>query len=175
MKTRRLFFALWPDEVTRQRISSTQQILGMQGRAVARKNLHMTLVFMGEQPDDMLDAIALAADGVNIALFRLELDDIQVWTKTGITGLCPLNPPVELSSLQSDLQHALASIGLAREKRQYRPHVTLARNTQASLAGFSRIEPVSWSVDGFSLVESRLTSEGPIYDVLADWTSDFNH
>lgn len=169
MKTRRLFFALWPDDATRHAIAFRQQISGIQGRLVARDNLHMTLVFLGEQSDESLDAIGLAAEAVVTDGFTLILDDIRLWLKNGILGLSPSSPVPALIALQASLQHALSGVGFAREKRQFRPHVTLARDAQQSRNIVCEFDPVEWRVEGFSLIESRLRPAGPVYDVIGDW------
>ncbi len=169
MKKRRLFFALWPDAEIRQALALGQRQLGIFEHPVNSDNFHMTLSFLGDQPDDMMDAIGLAADGVVARSFEVVIDEVFSWTKTGIVGLHPSKPIDELMVLQADLQHALSVVGIAREKRAYKPHVTMARRADASSIMTHEIVPIHWRVNGFSLVESRLRSAGPIYDVLADW------
>ena len=47
-ETRRLFFALWPDEATRERMAALLKALrGARGRAVKAEKLHVTLAFIG--------------------------------------------------------------------------------------------------------------------------------
>ncbi len=62
------------------------------------------------------------------------------------------------------------SIGLECERRPFRPHVTLARikstispREAAVLRAWKLPKPVSFSIDSFTLWESRLTPQGAVY------------
>jgi len=51
--TRRLFFALWPDEATREQLAhiTRKAVRGSGGRPIPVENLHSTLVFLGSVPE----------------------------------------------------------------------------------------------------------------------------
>ena len=59
-----------------------------------------------------------------------------------------------LQALWSDLGNALARQGVRVVREGFVPHLTIARDVRAALT-HAPIDPVSWRVDGFALVESR--------------------
>jgi 2'-5' RNA ligase len=93
-------------------------------------NFHITTKFIGDWPEDRLDELKEALGGL---------------TKRGpitaaIGGFgwypnphqprvlyCGVKAPTELVSLAKDLDARCTRLGIAAEKREYRPHLTLAR------------------------------------------------
>ena len=72
-ETRRLFFALWPDEATRERMAALLKALrGARGRAVKAEKLHVTLAFIGNADADYHQCLESAAEEVQGA--RVEFD-----------------------------------------------------------------------------------------------------
>ena len=76
--------------------------------------------------------------------------------------------PAPLHELQEALAEALAASGFARERRMFRPHVTLARDCVRS-AQRGTVPPVEWNVERLSLVASTLGPGGSRYADLASW------
>ena len=78
----------------------------------------------------------------------------------------------ELEALEAEVSARLASAGLPREERPYRPHLTLARVREAAglraAALFERSVPAPGEtrVDAITLFESRLSPAGPAYIAL---------
>lgn len=97
-------------------------------RLISTEALHVTLAFLGPQPDEDLEAIGRAVVGQ-----ARDLDPLAV---TAAAWLPPRRPGVlvadlaedgtELAGLQSDLAGAL-SPWCEPEERAFRPHVTVAR------------------------------------------------
>jgi 2'-5' RNA ligase len=81
-----------------------------------------------------------------------------------------------LGELYEFIENTLASIGIEREIRPFKPHITVARNKKnfnfksfydlIDRYGDSRI--VQFPVTGFQVFKSTLTPDGPIYDVLKE-------
>lgn len=164
----RLFFALWPSAGVRRRLGAVAWRV-QRGRRVPAINLHLTLVFLGR-----CDAAARvrAVTAANVlaasvpAAFRLHLDRAGVWRRQGIAYLAPSAPPEALGDLAEGLASTLAAHGLPRERRRFRPHVTLARR-----AGTPPPEPdpVDWPVTGFRLLASEQGPDGVRYRCLGHW------
>jgi 2'-5' RNA ligase len=138
--TLRLFFALWPDPATRAAIAALARDVGREtgGRAVTPENVHLTLVFLGEQPAEIVPKLCASAAAVELSAFRLALDEVDCWRKTGIAWLGASETPAALAALHGGLARALASLGIALEARPFAPHLTLARRAATGCSGACR-------------------------------------
>jgi len=72
----RLFFALWPDDATRDALNRTGKWLHQHwgGRRMRADTLHITLAFLGSSPVDRLDVLVGCASMVKTGAFELVLD-----------------------------------------------------------------------------------------------------
>lgn len=162
----RLFFALWPDEETRNALDRVAVHLqtNWRGRRVPREALHLTLVFLGDTPRIRIDDLCASAARVRSHSFTLTLNRVDCWSRQGIGWLGVLDPNPELMQLASHLRQALQRDGFSFDARRYQPHVTLLRN--ANCGESSSCKPVFWRVDSFALLASRAQ---PGYDILQTW------
>lgn len=174
--TRRLFFALWPDEPTRVALvrATRTAVRRAGGRPVAQANLHVTLAFLGNQPVARYDAIVAAASGLTPVSVQLELDRFGCWPRPRIFWLRPARCSAELAGLVDGLWTAMAPLGLPRETRPYRPHVTLARKVTV-LPELEPPTPLIWKASGFSLIESVTAERGARYTVVARFPAGSPH
>ncbi|MCW8962501.1 MAG: RNA 2',3'-cyclic phosphodiesterase [Gammaproteobacteria bacterium] len=172
-KTRRLFFALWPDEAMRHRLDEiAAEYRPEKSRAIPVSNLHATLIFLGGQLQESVSSIEDAASSVNGQVFTLSLQQLQVWRRPQVLSLCPEQVPEELTAVHNHLQGALLDIGVSMDERSYRPHVTLARKVRHPIDISQLPSPVEWPVNGFSLIESVSTDQGVQYHELENWSFD---
>ena len=164
----RLFFALWPDQETRDRLYQSQQSIGLSGqsaRYVPAANLHMTLHFIGQADAAFCDCLMRVARRVKGRAFSLKLDRTGHFKKPQISWLGCQQLPHALLELHRELAKQLRACDFRAERRPYVPHVTLARK-QAVASDVSTIGPVDWPINDFSLVESTPLPGGVRYDVL---------
>jgi len=170
--SRRLFFALWPDATVRRELAALQTLLPQtQGNWVHGDDLHMTLQFLGSVAAKQQHCISKAADRTSGDSFVMSITHLDYWAGPGIVWAGLEELPQALSALVSDLGGHLENCGLRRERRAYRPHVTLLRKAPPS--GMIRLEtPIIWEVDHFVLVESRPGGHPPWYRVLESWPLD---
>lgn len=160
----RLFYALWPDDVTRSALANLQTRIA--GRATLYENLHLTLAFLGTQPITSLDALKQILARLPAPDMMLELDRIGYFTKPRIAWCGMHAVPDALFELQRGLMNELAQHHiLADTQSAFRPHVTLARN--AKLPDDAPFEPIHWHADHACLVASSTDPEGVRYRVLA--------
>nr|VFK29456.1 MAG: 2'-5' RNA ligase [Candidatus Kentron sp. MB]VFK74785.1 MAG: 2'-5' RNA ligase [Candidatus Kentron sp. MB] len=174
--SRRLFFALWPNETVRQMLAEIAgNIASHGGRSVPRQNFHVTLAFLGAvEPERRGCVETIAADisanmGANMGAqhFRLRLDRVGSFPRAGIIWSGASKTPSALLSLVRRLNSGLADCGLTLEKRPFKTHVTLFRKA-------GRVEDAShalveWPVSDFCLVESSTLPGGARYRVLRRW------
>jgi 2'-5' RNA ligase len=167
--TRRLFFALWPDDETRAAIASLARVqIHKQAKRVAADNLHITLAFPGNVTARVQACLEEAADRISGAPFWLSIDRLGYWPGPRIIWAAPSQTPPELWSLAATLRELLAACGLEPEKRPYQAHITLARKASRAIA-VTRIAPIAWSIRQFCLVESVSEPAGVSYRVLRIW------
>lgn len=165
---KRLFFALWPDQLTRQNCVKLGQGINKKGmRLVTPENLHVTLLFLG--CISLEKEFALRQDAARIAApdFTLCFNQLSYWKKTGVLCLTAAAKSAELTQLVSALTLAANTQGIVVDPRAYKPHVTLARNVKD--AKVLEFEPVIWPSTSFCLVESRPKLSRTDYRIIAQW------
>lgn len=166
-ENQRLFFALWPDEGTREHLA-TLAVDDITGRWVSGDNLHVTLAFLGSVDKHVRVCAEHVASQVKAQPFILHLDEIGYWRKPRILWVGASRLPSPLAGLLESLNEGLSTCGYKAEQREYRAHVTLARKVHKSVAHRS-IDPILWSIDRFVLVESQTLPAGASYQVLQTW------
>ena len=96
-----------------------------------KDQLHLTLKFLGEVRPEKLDELCerLAAAAAECASFDLRLEGCGCFPEKGpariIWAGCPSCPPLE--KLYRAMEDQLARIGVPKEKRDFSPHITVAR------------------------------------------------
>lgn len=167
----RVFFALWPDVATANRLhmlaESAHRRFG--GRVMRFDTLHMTLAFVGGVRRVKLPELLEAAATLTPPPFDLTLDTLGQWGRRDIVWVGPSRAPQGLHDLVSDLHQRLRATGFELEARRFVPHVTLLRGAQCEDAQSVLEQPLRWRADGFVLVESKLQSSGARYRVLGRW------
>ena len=167
--TRRLFFALWPDDETRAALAAlAREQTHRQARRVVADNLHLTLAFPGNVTPRVQACLEEGAGRLTGAPFELSIDRLGHWSGPRIIWAAPAQTPRELWSLVTVLREVLAACGLEPEKRPYQAHITLARKASQAM-NVTRIAPIAWSIRQFCLVESVSEPAGVRYRVLRFW------
>lgn len=172
----RLFFALLPDEATRARIHQAAVQLQAQhaprGRWIDPGRYHLTLQFLGDfdgPPTAVATQARHAALRVRVAPFSLVLDRAGSFHNRAIPWW--LGPTAEvpgLSTLWRGLGLELAQAGVrVPDAHGFRPHVTVLRDARSSLPE-TIIEPVTWRVESFHLMQSALGASSA-YSALGTW------
>jgi len=89
--TRRLFFALWPDQATRQALvrATRKAVRRAGGRPVPPHNYHITLAFLGNQPSALFDEIVAAGRRVTASPMELCLDTFHCWPRPRVFWFGP--------------------------------------------------------------------------------------
>jgi 2'-5' RNA ligase len=174
--TDRLFFAIFPDPATAADVAGRAERLRgdhcLSGRPLAPDRFHVTLHHLGDHAGLRRDIVAMASEAAG----TLKTSPFEVvFDKAGSFHNGGNNPFVlqggegleALKTFQRDLGLAMARAGLGRlVDKSFTPHVTLLYDK--SLVAERPVEPVRWTVDGFTLVHSLLgrTEHVP----LARWT-----
>ena len=128
----RIFIALdIPGEIRARITEFTERARGYApGVRCARvEGLHVTLKFVGHVSDDKVEEMKTALAAVKAAPFEVHFEDVGFFPT-------PTSPRVfwigvhasdALPQLAGTIDQAVAALGIAREEKPYRPHLTLAR------------------------------------------------
>jgi len=193
--TRRLFFALWPDDRMRAAMAQATQEAAQAsgGRRVSLENLHVTLAFLGSVPQRRLPELAAIARRVAASIpdedpsppheppaVELVFEHLEYWRAAHILCAAPARPPPGVAALARRLQERLTESGFAPGEKTsrstgsniakpFRPHVTLARKAVRHPRSMA-MEAVTWSFVELVLVASKTHPEGAVYRVLESFT-----
>ncbi|MEZ5612363.1 MAG: RNA 2',3'-cyclic phosphodiesterase [Rhodocyclaceae bacterium] len=166
----RVFFALWPDAATAERLEALAGQVHAQcgGRRMRRDTLHMTLCFIGEIGLGSLAALEAAVATVKAPAFRIDIDRAGWWPHKQIVWAGCGAGARDVAALAEMLRAAVSAQGFKIEKRPFQPHVTLLRKGRCPPVT-DRIEAVSWPVHEWVLVASERDHAGSRYRRLGCW------
>ena len=143
------------------------------------EGMHVTLKFLGDIPESGVAKIAEALGEIASRSKRFEVEIIG-------TGAFPnaraprvlwvgLSDNGRLSELAAEIDTSMAKFGIPREKRPFKPHVTVARiksmyGVEDAISVLREYESISFGkfiVNDVRLKKSTLTPSGAIYEDLA--------
>lgn len=153
----RLFFALSPDESTREQLVAVQGLFPPQlsENWVRPPNLHIGLALLGGVSAEWLEEVKEAAQMVRGDAFEFSLDHITYWPTRRLLCLTPTHVPAAQEKLAADLDKSLKRLGLEVEARAYQSFLQLAREAAYPPADIRLDQPILWKADSFALIESR--------------------
>ena len=168
--SKRLFFALWPDEdvILNIKQHAIKHFLNCQGKILKKNNWHITLAYFGSSAAATQACLEEQAEKIKSQPFELNLTKCGFWPRPKIAWLASEEIPDVLKQLTNDLQHAITPCGFKVETREYFPHITLVRKAKCNPATFE-VSPINMEVSKFCLVESKTYPEGAEYKVLKCW------
>lgn len=137
--------------------------------------LHITLKFLGELSPDQVARVIEELKSLEFPAYPVSI--------RGISANNPTRPRVIWAKVQDEgktaalaglIDSALETIGVSRETRPFRPHITIARVKEFHPGIPAAIFPLSGWIGGeidvsrIVLKKSTLTPRGPIYETLAE-------
>ena len=174
----RTFVAVDLPEEIRERARESRTTLAESGgrlSIVDPGNLHITVKFLGEVAPETIEAVIEALRAVRAAPFELTVGCAAcnsprrprvVW--------CDITDAGESAALARQVDDLLEPLGFTRERRPFRPHVTLARVKEFHPSLLRQVdcmprEPLGrFRVESIKLKKSTLTPRGAIYEDLAE-------
>lgn len=179
----RAFVAIDMPEPVRDALEAVQAGLTV-GRLTDPDTLHLTLAFLGEQPESVLAELHGQLSGLAAPRFELRLQGLGSFGSRAPSviwaGVAPLPA---LAELRDKVRGAVRRAGIELPRERFRPHVTLARFRRgmrpeavlavqrfvAENAGFAA---PAFTVERVSLFQSTLRPDGPLHEVLAEYPLD---
>lgn len=133
----RLFVALDIDDSIRDRIARFAEGVSPfapDARWVKPESLHLTLKFIGEQPDASLSSIKQALATVNGSAVEIQFRGYGFFptVKAARVFWVGMQAGPELAAFAAAVDQATAALGVPREDRAFSPHLTLARGAGGS-------------------------------------------
>jgi 2'-5' RNA ligase len=144
------------------------------------ENLHITLKFIGDANDEQIESISsrLAKAFHQISPFTVGLSSSSAFGKR-VLSIAIEDETDSLQAINETLESTCERVGFPREKRSFKPHLTLARirdergtHELISRHGKTQIEPVEWEIRQIVLYESELRPTGSIYSKLKTFPLD---
>ncbi|MDH0748804.1 RNA 2',3'-cyclic phosphodiesterase [Pseudomonas sp. GD03842] len=164
----RLFFAIGCSTPLKKEISRWRTSLSLRvGRPVPTANFHLTLLFLGSVDKAKIADLCTAASNVKVPERKLTvlLNRLEVWRKSGALVLTPENPPQEVMRLAYALEQSMLPFGNDQEQKEFRPHLTLARDYRLPVPEAPDEPAFMLRADRFGLYQS---SKGE-YRLIAEW------
>lgn len=168
--TRRLFFALWPDEPLRHLLykETRRAVRAGGGKPVPPENFHITLAFLGQLDAQGATAARAAAEATASESFELVLDKLGFWPDARVLWLGPSTVPEAGSRFAVVLRRALRAREIKVDVRPFMPHVTLARKV-GKPGELDSIRSIRWAAREFVLVHSVTGRHASEYRVIGSW------
>jgi 2'-5' RNA ligase len=177
----RVFIAVELPEKIRSALGAAQrdmQLLSDNARWVPPESIHITLRFIGEIPDRRIEDIDSALTGLTWKPFTIKVRGVGFFpgTRSPRVFWAGLEAPT-MEGLAEQLDTRMERLGFEREKRAFRPHITLARARETRMDA-SLIEGAekyqdhefgSFSVDRVFLFKSTLKPSGAVHEKLREY------
>lgn len=142
-------------------------------------NWHLTLYFLGEISEGILEDVKTRLDRVDMEKFSLQArgggffppnrEPRVVWLGVHKGGQ-------ECAELASKVENALLPLGFEKSKKEFRPHLTLGRVKKNKKDNWRNLQKylnqIDWpevAVDSFVLWQSELTTQGPVYKRIKEY------
>ena len=176
----RLFVALEIPSVVRKNLATLLaelRAITTEPRWVRPENLHVTLKFLGEVSEEGLESVKSAlrqirsGNGVMLEFRGLGFFPNEKHPRVLWAGM---EASTNLKGLAADIETAMEKHGIPREKREFSPHLTLARFERGRLpealrnliAANAQREFGSLRTSEFHLIHSQLKPSGAEYTTL---------
>ena len=189
----RLFVALDIDDAICERLA--RFVDGVRGfapdaRWVSAESLHVTLKFIGEKPENVVEDVKQALETVQAGSIEISFRGYGFFpsAKAPRVFWVAIAAPPSLAALASSINESMSPLGIPKEEHAYSPHLTLARGAggsgsphrrkgdkpnhsfhrlQEKLAALPAPEFGTMTARGFFLYRSQLSPKGAKYTKLA--------
>ncbi|MEM1583489.1 MAG: RNA 2',3'-cyclic phosphodiesterase [Nitrososphaerota archaeon] len=150
---------------------------GIVSKDVEPQNLHITLWFLGELPENKLRTILEEVSKIRFNIFELKIGSLGYFpggNRINVIWLKAEDPTNTLNNVVDQLINNLGSKGFKYDERGFTPHLTIARvkyiqdrdKALRKLEKLRNIQLGSQIIDSVKVKKSVLTSRGPIYSDL---------
>ena len=155
----RLFIAINFDEDVKARMLEVQDKLRCKGRGrfTTPENLHLTLAFLGEAPEERIPEIKAVLDSLTVPEMTLRFSKVGCFRRDAELWWIGAEENKALSALQRQLIAGLKASGFDPDDKRFKPHITLAREMHIGTVDSGELlpEPFTAVVSSVSLMLSH--------------------
>ena len=168
----RLFIAIELSDEMKTALVEAQNAMydrGVRGSFSPEENLHLTLAFIGEWPEDVTACLPPVGEP-----FALTLSHIGVFQRAKVLW-AGVEPCPALDALAARARQNLQAAGIPFDPQPFNPHITLIRKPvlpDAALLGTIRPQPAAMTVGETCLYRSERTENGMAYTVIGKMTTE---
>jgi 2'-5' RNA ligase len=148
-------------------------------KPVERENIHLTLKFLGDVDEGLLDEVKRIVSSLSFEPFRMALAETGVFPnlrRPRVIWAGVSEGADELGAIFRTIEEGFVGLGFKREGRRFNPHITIARvrsdrNRDWLVEEVLRHGEVvfgGFEVGSVKLKRSVLTPRGPVYSTLAE-------
>ena len=149
------------------------------GRPVPPENFHLTLAFLGDQPELLLEEVHLGLEAMRVTPVEIAIAGLDTFGRQTPTVLfAAVGASQALSRLRDKVRNVARAAGLDLARERFRPHVTLARfdrdlrfddleRLRLWLSRHGNFTLPAFTAREMTLFRSTLTRSGAVHDALA--------
>src|SRR2546426_2599621 len=147
-------------------------------RWVAPESIHVTLKFIGEVAEKRIEEIDTALTGLTWKSFAITVHGVGFFpgNRSPRVFWAGMEAPT-MQDLAEELDSRMERLGFDKEKRAFRPHITLARARDSRIdsslvtgsSEYAEHEFGSFTVDRIFLFKSTLKPTGAVYERLKEY------
>jgi len=162
----RLFIAINCSDETKKRLLSVQDMIksqSLKGNFSRPENIHLTLVFLGETPEERVPAIcSVIREALRppVAPFELVFSQTGSFTRGGKElwwiGADNSDPSLGiLEKLRQRITGGLSAQGIVFDNKSFQPHITLGREVKHNAPIVIERQKINFPVQRISLMKSE--------------------
>lgn len=141
-------------------------------RQTPLEDMHITLLFIGEDVHGEIDQVEELLSGINQQTFLLAIDDIKTFGNPATPRViyASLETSRELEELQQQVLDSLESLQIRPDPKKFVPHITLASKWAGGVPSEQQfsIDKMQFEVTEFSLFRIA-PKENPRYQKIANY------
>ena len=147
-------------------------------RWVKRDQLHLTLKFVGDTPEESIDDVRGVMQKVSNQMtpFKIFIQGVGCFPKierprvmwVGLDGEID-----KLNQLVTAVHDGLDPLGFPRDEKEFHPHITMARakypqKKTPDISSFlnTTYDPIPFRIEKIQFISSELFPNGPVYTIL---------
>jgi 2'-5' RNA ligase len=153
---------------------------GANVKLVEPENIHITLKFLGDTPEEQIDDIyeIISSTVADIKPFEITMKGTGVFPNESYLKVIwiGLSPVDTIAAISKTLDEKLATLGFKKENKNFSPHLTIGRVRSAKnknelikvIEKYKETTFKTFQVSSIKLKKSQLTPQGPIYSNLKE-------
>lgn len=147
-------------------------------KLVEPKNIHITLKFLGDTEETLIDEIEKIMENAvkDIDPFNIQLKGTGVFPNNDYIKVVwiGMSKVEQIADIARKIDEPLSKLGFEKERREFSSHLTIARVKNAknkeklvrTIENYNEVEFADIKVNSITLKKSELTPKGPIYTTL---------